>query len=381
MDDTQALVFDIGSFNARAGIAGDDAPQLNMQSVVGRPKHAAAMVGVGLSDAYVGNMALTKLDMVRLVSPVKNGAIEHLDDYERMLHHIYEQELRLDPKERPTLFSVPLRSPLQNEQKTSQIMFESFGVPAYAGALAPMLSLYASGRNVGVVVEVGHGVLQIAPFYETSMIEEATIRLNIGGETMTQYMAKMLTERSPGMVDLTTSQYFMVDKLKRETAMVALDFDTAMQDFASSSMNTIEYQFENKTIHRLNNERIRCGEVLFQPKLLGIDSPGLSQLIYQAIIKSPIDIRKDLFNNIILSGGTTFTPGFKERIMHDLSALVPATTRVNIVAPPERHSSTWIGGSIIASLSSFQSLWFSKAEYEEHGPLHAHRWGCLPKLK
>ena len=83
-------------------------------------------------------------------------------------------------------------------------------------------------------------------------------------------------------------------------------------------------------------------------------------------MKCDVDIRKDLYANIVLSGGTTMFPGVGERMTKELVALAPSTMKIKVVAPPERKYSVWIGGSILSSLSTFQSMWISKAEYDEY---------------
>jgi actin-related protein len=90
-------------------------------------------------------------------------------------------------------------------------------------------------------------------------------------------------------------------------------------------------------------------------------------------MKADVDIRKDLYANIVLSGGTTMFSGMAERMNKEITALAPASIKVKIVAPPERKYSVWIGGSILASLSTFQSMWISKEEYDESGPSIVHR--------
>jgi hypothetical protein len=94
---------------------------------------------------------------------------------------------------------------------------------------------------------------------------------------------------------------------------------------------------------------------------------------YNSIAKADLDIRRDLYGNIVLSGGTTMFPGIADRMQKELTALAPSSMKVKIVAPPERKYSVWIGGSILASLSTFQNLWCSKQEYDESGPGIVHR--------
>jgi len=90
-------------------------------------------------------------------------------------------------------------------------------------------------------------------------------------------------------------------------------------------------------------------------------------------MKCDVDVRKDLYNNIVLSGGTTMFPGIAERLSKEVSALAPSSMKIKVVAPPERRYSVWIGGSILSSLSTFQTMWITKAEYDESGPSIVHR--------
>lgn len=114
-------------------------------------------------------------------------------------------------------------------------------------------------------------------------------------------------------------------------------------------------------------------QVLFQPSFIGMESSGIHDCTFKTIMKCDVDIRKDLYGNIVLSGGTTMFPGIGERMTKELTALAPSTMKIKVVAPPERKYSVWIGGSILASLSTFQQMWISKAEYDESGPSIVHR--------
>ena len=104
-----------------------------------------------------------------------------------------------------------------------------------------------------------------------------------------------------------------------------------------------------------------------------MESAGVHETTYNSIMKCDVDIRKDLYANIVLSGGTTMYAGIADRMSKEITALAPASMKVKIIAPPERKYSVWIGGSILSSLSTFQSMWISKAEYDESGPAIVHR--------
>ncbi|XP_035838932.1 actin, alpha skeletal muscle [Helianthus annuus] len=115
-------------------------------------------------------------------------------------------------------------------------------------------------------------------------------------------------------------------------------------------------------------KRFRCPEVLFQPSMIGMEAAGIHETTYNSIMKCDVDIRKDLYGNIVLSGGTTMLPGLADRMSKEITALAPSSMKIKVVAPPERKYSVWIGGSILASLSTFQQMWIGKAEYNESGP-------------
>ena len=121
----------------------------------------------------------------------------------------------------------------------------------------------------------------------------------------------------------------------------------------------------------------RCPEVLFQPSFIGKEASGIHDTIFQSIMKCDVDIRKGLCANIVLSGGTMMFEGIGERVTKELTALAPSTMKIEVVAPPERRYSVWIGGSTLASSSAFQQMWISKGEYDESGPNIVHSKSCF----
>jgi actin-related protein len=284
---------------------------------------------------------------------------------EKIWHHAFYNELRVAPEEHCVLLTEPPLNPKSNREKMTQVMFEVFNVPAMYVAQEAVLDLYASGRTTGVVVNCGDGTSHTMCIYEGYVFPHAIHRLDLAGRDVTAYLMRICSE--VGYYFNTTADRQEARDIKEKLAYVALDF-------ATEGSEAKTYESGRGYTVTIASQRFRCAEILFQPTLANkFDALGIHEMTFRSITKCDMDVRRDLFSNIVLSGGSTMLPGFAERMIKELRALAPSSIDVRVVALPERKYSTWIGGSIFSSLTSQSGqMWIQRGEYDETGPTVVH---------
>jgi len=365
-----AVVIDNGSGIVKCGFDNELKPTSIFPSIIGRPR----IPGVLRDNAViVGEEAQKKRGILSLRYPVEHGIVVNWDDMETLWHHTFRNELRVDPTEYPVLLTEAALNPKNNREKSLKTLFESFNVPAMNMVVCPIVSLFATGRTSGLVLECGDGVTHTVPIYEGYIMPHAILRLDLAGRDLTDRLCQLLGEN--GFEFTTVAEREVVRQIKEDVCYVASDIESATKESSThGGKGAQSYNLpDGQTIH-LGNERFKCPEVLFQPKLIGLEQQGgIQNLVYDSIRKCDMDIRRQYFRNIVLAGGSTLFPGLPERLSKEVSDLTPGAVNVRVVALKERRYGCWLGASVLAGMTPFRKEWITKEEYDEYGAEIIHK--------
>ena len=372
------IVIDNGSGMVKAGFSGEDAPCCVFSAVIGKPKYKTTMIcgsdKIPNDIIYIGDDAQSKRGILKLNYPIEHGIVTDWDAMERLWDYTFESQLCIDPETRNIMLTEAPQNPKKNREKMVEIMFERFNVPSTYVALQGVLSLYASGRTSGTVLDIGDGVTHTIPIFDGYCIPHAVNRYDLAGRDVTDYFKLLLNEA--GNRFITSSEREIVRDIKEKFCYCAMDYAEDIILFKTKNM-TKTYTLPDSTVIKIGNEMFRSGEVLFNPDIIGKEIKGIHHAVYGSIQRSGIDVRKKLFENIVLSGGSTMIKNLDKRLEKELNILKPLKmNNVKIVAPPNRKYSVWLGGSVLSSLDTFSNAWITKKEYEDEG-VHIIHQKCM----
>ncbi|NWY62827.1 ACL7A protein, partial [Chionis minor] len=357
--ETKAVVIDTGTGYFKCGFAGDPWPSSIVSSTVGKP---IGETGSNEKNLIIGRELQNSGVPLTLVSPIKRGIVVDWNCVQDTLECIFQREMKIQPEDHAALVSVPPLCSITDKEKYAEMMFEGFHVPAFHIAYQSHLSMYSYGKTSALVVESGHGASHVVPIYEGYVIRSMTGRVDYAGLDITCYLMKLLNESGNAF---TEHQLNTVQDLKEKCCYTSLDLT---QDLSLPvQKQQMAYELPDRNLITVGTERFLCAEALFKPALLGSQQPGLLQLTLTCLEKCDAEIKKKMVGNILLCGGSTMMEGFAARFKMELDRMCPSDNLFT-AASPQRKASVWIGGSILASLHSFQELWVHSSEYEEHGP-------------
>jgi len=263
-------------------------------------------------------------------------------------------------------------NPKKNREKMLEMLFEKFCVPACFFVIQAVMSLYSTGRTSGVVMDSGDGVTHTVPIYEGFGMPHAIVRLNLAGRDLSEYLGTLLHSRGLNMT--SSSELEIVRDMKEKMCYVAESYDDELAKVEDASAEIEkEYLLPDGNVVHLALERFQVPEAFFKPSLLGRELMGIHDALDKTVRDCDVDMRRELWKSIVLSGGSTLYPGLPERLYAEMAALVPNGVKVHIVAEPHRRYTVWIGASILSQLSMFEGMLIMKNEYEECGSSIVHR--------
>ena len=349
------VIIDIGSGITKAGFGGEDGPRNTFNSIVGTPKMPGCMVGMEKIERYVGDEAISKLEIMNFNSPVQRGQISDLDKFETLMHYLLYNKMKVVPEEISVLITESPAATIENKKKLSEILFETFNVQKIHIANSSMLGLYAYGKTSGLVVDSGFNITSTVPLYEGFPLHHASIKLNYGGEDISKNLLDMIID------NIDPSYKYLKGRLLADDIIEKLGYISLGGEEEEEIIYTLP---EGKEI-KLGKELSKCNELLFNPgenkELKSID-----EMVLSSLSKCDPDIKDDIIESICLIGGNTYLKNFEEKLRSNLSDS-KEMGNFNISSNRERQFSAWIGGSLISSLENFQYMWVTKEEFDDNG--------------
>ncbi|KAL3316928.1 Actin- protein 2 [Cichlidogyrus casuarinus] len=389
MDDqgNKIVVCDNGTGFVKVGYAGSNFPQHVFPSMVGRPiLRASNRIGsMEIKDLMVGDEASEVRQMLEISYPMDCGIVRDWTD----MVHLYDytfgpQKLNINPNECKILLTEPPLNPKKNREKLAEVMFEKYGFQGIYVAIQAVLTLYAQGLNTGVVVDSGDGVTHICPVYDGFSMSHLTKRLDIAGRDITTHLIKLLLLR--GYAFNQTADFETVRQMKEKMCYVAYNIEEDEKLALETTTVVKKYTLPDGRVIKLGAERFEAPEALFQPHLVNHEGYGMAEMLFHTIQQADIDLRPELFKNIVLSGGSTMYPGLPSRLERELKQLYLHHTlkgdvdrlakfKVGIEDVPQRKHLVFQGGAVLADLmKNKDSFWISKTAYKESGV------NCLAKI-
>lgn len=380
------VVCDTGTGMIKAGLAGDSEPSLVMPNLVGRPMlryESGYIDGQKISDLMIGDAANSARSMLQLSRPIGDGVVNNWDDMEAVWDHAFNR-LNIVPSETRIVQTEAALNPKQNRERIAETMLEKFGFEGVNISIQAICALNSQGLTTGLVVDSGDGVTHIVPVAHGYLEPALVHRMNLAGRHVTDQLMKLLI--GAGNPLNAMSDFETIREAKQRLCYVALDPVAERRFCSETTLVERQYTLPDSRTMRIGAERFLAPEILFNPALHGnTDAEGVVVNVFNTIRKSEIDLQRDYFGHIVLSGGTTMFPGFSSRMEKDLKAMYLERVlqgdrhrankfRCHVEDPPRRQHMVFIGASIMAkSCTARPDYWLTKVEYEENGASAIHR--------
>jgi len=331
-----------------------------------------------IKDIMVGEECALLRSNLDVKYPVSNGKIINWDDMGYLWDHTWEK-LGIDPKECQIMLTEPPMNPLENRKRMVTTMFEKYKFKGVHVAIQAVLSLYAQGLITGMVVDAGDGVTHVVPVFDGYCISKNVLRLDVAGRDVTTYLIKLMLLR--GYSFNQSADFDTVRRIKEKFCYVANNLQIE-QKLALETTTLVEsYELPDGRVIKFAAERFEAPECLFQPQKIDVESPkgGMSEMIFRCINDCDLDTRKEFYQHIVLSGGSTMYPGLPTRLESDIKSMYfneilkgdkdrLKKFKIRIEDPPRRKHMVFLGGAVLAQImENNPKSWLSRSDYLEKG--------------
>ncbi|GAW09089.1 Actin actin-like protein [Lentinula edodes] len=423
------IICDNGTGYSKVGFAGNSDPSFvfptaiatrgpagqssRAPAVPSKPGHLASKRGVEDLDFFIGDEALAnaRTPGYGVHYPIRHGMIDNWDHMERYWEQTIFKYLRAEPEDHYFLLTEPPLNPPENREQTAEIFFESFNIKGLYIAVQAVLALAASWSSnrvtdrtlTGTVIDSGDGVTHVIPCAEGYVIGSAIKHIPIAGRDITKFVLDLMRERGETVTIPPEDQLRVAGKIKENYSYVCQDIVKEFRKFDTEPYKYFErYEGEHSVTGRkysidVGYERFLAPEIFFNPEIYSSDFlTPLPEIVDDVIQQSPIDVRRGLYKNIVLSGGSTMFQHFGNRLKRDLKQLVDRRldasvlasgsvlkstgVEVDVISHKRQRYAVWFGGSLLASLPEFYTSCHTKAQYDEIGPMAVQSLSPTPSM-
>lgn len=354
---TQTIVIDNGTGIIKGGLSGDEAPRSIFPNLVGKPKNEAIVVGGDNRECYIGNSVNEKKGVLSVSCPIEHGIITDWQDMIKVWHYAFFSELLVECAEQPILITKTPNSPEEADFKITEIMFEYFNAPAIFFTPTNVLSLFATGRKSGLVIDSGHDVTNVLPVFEGYPIQENIETELYGGKAITDSLRLIYEDRDP----LVKGNFDQIQYLKEKFSSVP---EKGSNGFKGTASNEIFALPDGQKV-KLGEELQRIPDQMFNPVEDGFCTRSVQEMVCSSINKCDEVLHNELYQNILITGGNSLTTGYTNRLQSELSKSTNNQSSVDV--RKERLYLTWIGASLLSSLSTFHELCIHRDDYNRYG--------------
>jgi len=365
MENLYSIVIDMGQFCTKVGFGSENTPRHRFYTVTGKPKYRSISLQDQQKQIFIGNEIMDSLGLYKVSHPIEGGDIVNWDDFEAIINYIF-YTLRVDPGMCKILYTTNPFLSQESKKRLFEVFLEKFNVGGYYPVRGALLTMYSGGFDTGLIVDMGASNIRITPIYKSYILQHAVKALPLGGIALDSFMETKL--QALGLPIDSAVQKKIVRELKEQACFTSLDYDT---DIQQPERFQKEFTLPDSTAITIGSERFIIPELLFNPSLHNIESESIVEGIINVVESVDVDIRRDLFRNIFLMGGSSQFPFFeiklKQELEKELSKLGKIAHQVHIIAPKERTISNWVGGSILAMIPEFQRSWITRKKFYENG--------------